>query len=346
MFLGSDALAVGPFTNRVAYLDEGDYVAIDHDRRPDLRRRGPAGRAADRRSSPPRPPWSRRATTATSWKRRSMTSRRAASAPSRPMSTRSPAATAMPGGIDFASARAHPDRRLRHRLHRRPDRQVPDRAAGRPAGRRRDRLGVPLPRAGAAAGHPGHRHVAVGRDRRHPGRPALLPGQGHEERRRGQRRRNRPWPARSTWSGRSTAGPEIGVASTKAFTAQVSVLTALAVAAARARGRSTRPRRQRLVRVLLEAPRLIAESISLEDAVRAVAVEIAKARDVLYLGRGPMYAAGPGRRAEAEGNQLHPRRGLCRRRAEARPDRPGRRARRRSSSWRPSTAISRSRPRT
>ena len=85
-------------------------------------------------------------------------------------------------------------------------------------------------------------------------------------------------------------GVEIGVASTKAFTAQVSVLTALAVAAARARGRIDEAEEQRLVRVLLEAPRLIAESIGLEDAVRAVAVDIAKARDVLYLGRGPMSA--------------------------------------------------------
>jgi glucosamine--fructose-6-phosphate aminotransferase (isomerizing) len=84
-------------------------------------------------------------------------------------------------------------------------------------------------------------------------------------------------------------GPEIGVASTKAFTAQISVLTALAVDAARARGRIDAAEEQRLVHVLLGAPRLIAESINLEDAVKAVAIEISKARDVLFLGRGPMY---------------------------------------------------------
>ena len=67
------------------------------------------------------------------------------------------------------------------------------------------------------------------------------------------------------------------------------MLTALAVAAARARGRIDEAEEQRLVRVLLEAPRLIAESIELEEAVQAVALEVAKARDVLYLGRGPMY---------------------------------------------------------
>jgi glutamine---fructose-6-phosphate transaminase (isomerizing) len=84
-------------------------------------------------------------------------------------------------------------------------------------------------------------------------------------------------------------GPEIGVASTKAFTAQICVLTAVAIAAARARGRIDEAEEQRLVKVLLEAPRLLAESIKLEDAVRGIALEVAKARDVLYLGRGPMY---------------------------------------------------------
>jgi len=85
-------------------------------------------------------------------------------------------------------------------------------------------------------------------------------------------------------------GPEIGVASTKAFTAQVCVLTAIAVAAARARGRIDQAEEERLVRAMIEAPRLIAESIQLEEAVRSVAVEVAKARDVLYLGHGPMSA--------------------------------------------------------
>ena len=85
-------------------------------------------------------------------------------------------------------------------------------------------------------------------------------------------------------------GPEIGVASTKAFTAQVSVMIAIAIAAAKARGRIDDAEEHRLVRVLLEAPRLIAEAIGLEDALKDIAAEIAKAKDVLYLGRGPMSA--------------------------------------------------------
>ena len=87
----------------------------------------------------------------------------------------------------------------------------------------------------------------------------------------------------------TNAGPEIGVASTKAFTSQVAALTALAIAAARQRGRIGDAEEGRLAALLLETPRLIAESLVVEEQVRAIALEIAKARDVLYLGRGPMY---------------------------------------------------------
>jgi len=87
----------------------------------------------------------------------------------------------------------------------------------------------------------------------------------------------------------TNAGPEIGVASTKAFTSQVAALTALAIAAARQRGRIDAAEESRLAALLLETPRLIAESLVVEDAVRVIAQEIAKARDVLYLGRGAMF---------------------------------------------------------
>jgi glucosamine--fructose-6-phosphate aminotransferase (isomerizing) len=85
------------------------------------------------------------------------------------------------------------------------------------------------------------------------------------------------------------AGPEIGVASTKAFTSQVAALTALAIAAARQRGRIEAAEEARLTGVLLEAPRLIAEAILDDGWIPGIAQEIAKARDVLYLGRGAMY---------------------------------------------------------
>ena len=85
------------------------------------------------------------------------------------------------------------------------------------------------------------------------------------------------------------AGPEIGVASTKAFTAQVSALLALAVAAGVARGKIDGQTEGELVKALFEAPRLIAEALQMDAQLKAVAHDVAKASDVLFLGRGPMF---------------------------------------------------------
>ncbi|WP_342148432.1 glutamine--fructose-6-phosphate transaminase (isomerizing) [Methylorubrum sp. SB2] len=85
------------------------------------------------------------------------------------------------------------------------------------------------------------------------------------------------------------AGPEIGVASTKAFSCQLTVLLCLAIAAGRARGTLDAARERALVDALITVPGLMAESVTLEPQVEALAREIAKARDVLYLGRGTSY---------------------------------------------------------
>jgi glucosamine--fructose-6-phosphate aminotransferase (isomerizing) len=85
------------------------------------------------------------------------------------------------------------------------------------------------------------------------------------------------------------AGPEIGVASTKAFTCQLSVLVALAIAAGRARGALDAETERRLCVALLETPRHIVEFLQQEPAIEELGVEIAEARDVLYLGRGLNY---------------------------------------------------------
>ncbi|MDP3403391.1 MAG: glutamine--fructose-6-phosphate transaminase (isomerizing) [Brevundimonas sp.] len=85
------------------------------------------------------------------------------------------------------------------------------------------------------------------------------------------------------------AGPEIGVASTKAFTAQVSALLALAVAAGVARGKIDGQTEGELVKALFEAPRLIAEALQMDADIRAVAQDLSKATDVLFLGRGAMF---------------------------------------------------------
>lgn len=85
------------------------------------------------------------------------------------------------------------------------------------------------------------------------------------------------------------AGPEIGVASTKAFTCQLAVFAALALAFARARGAIDGEIEARLVSDLMAIPGLMAHALKCESAVEALAREISKVRDVLYLGRGTSY---------------------------------------------------------
>src|SRR3954471_3161864 len=85
------------------------------------------------------------------------------------------------------------------------------------------------------------------------------------------------------------AGPEIGVASTKAFSCQLTVLLCLAIAAGRARGTLDASGEARLVEALIRAPGLMAEALSREAAIAGLAREVAQARDVLYLGRGTSY---------------------------------------------------------
>jgi glucosamine--fructose-6-phosphate aminotransferase (isomerizing) len=81
------------------------------------------------------------------------------------------------------------------------------------------------------------------------------------------------------------AGPEIGVASTKAFTCQLSVLACLAVQAARARGKITVEQEQELVQHLAEAPRYASMALKLNKQIEKVAHSLSKVNHVLYLGR-------------------------------------------------------------
>src|SRR5262249_50589736 len=85
------------------------------------------------------------------------------------------------------------------------------------------------------------------------------------------------------------AGPEIGVASTKAFTCQLAVLACLAIAAGRARGTLSTVDEKNLVQELIEVPRLMAEALALEPQIEDLARDLARSRDVLYLGRGTSY---------------------------------------------------------
>ncbi len=85
------------------------------------------------------------------------------------------------------------------------------------------------------------------------------------------------------------AGPEIGVASTKAFTCQLAVMAALAANFARAKGKLSAEDEAEIVKHLSEAPEAMNQALGHDEEIAALAPRIAQARDVLYLGRGPDY---------------------------------------------------------
>ncbi|HEX8167274.1 MAG TPA: glutamine--fructose-6-phosphate transaminase (isomerizing) [Beijerinckiaceae bacterium] len=85
------------------------------------------------------------------------------------------------------------------------------------------------------------------------------------------------------------AGVEVGVASTKAFTCQLTVLLCLAIAAGRARGTLSESQETELVNALIATPGLMADALKLEHRIESLNRELAKATDVLYLGRGTSY---------------------------------------------------------
>lgn len=85
------------------------------------------------------------------------------------------------------------------------------------------------------------------------------------------------------------AGPEIGVASTKAFTCQLTVLALLAIATASARGKLKPDGEKRLVKLLQEVPRHMAEVLSSDEQLKRIAHDLSRAQDVLFLGRGIHY---------------------------------------------------------
>ena len=88
---------------------------------------------------------------------------------------------------------------------------------------------------------------------------------------------------------RTLAGPEIGVASTKAFTCQLAVFACLALALGRARGVLTREQERELVAELIATPGQMAEELNREAQIEPVARDVARATSALYLGRGPSF---------------------------------------------------------
>ena len=287
MFIGSDALAVGPFTHRIAYLDEGDIVAIDHDE----------ARIFDAAGAPAQRPVRTVAASAALVERgnyRHFMEKEIHDQPDACQHTLASyidpiAGAAMaPGGFDFtaidrvqilACGTAYYAGMI--------GKYVFEALAGLPTDaevasefRYRDPAVAPrtLALAISQSGETADTLAALQWCRKRSLATAAIVN-AHESTM--AREVDVLWP--------TNAGPEICVLSTKAFTAQVCVLISLAIMAARQRGRIDEAEERRLVHVLLEAPRLLAQAISMEDAVRVVAHDIAKARDVLYLGRGTMY---------------------------------------------------------
>jgi glucosamine--fructose-6-phosphate aminotransferase (isomerizing) len=288
MFLGSDALAVGPFTNRVIYLEEGDYVAIDHD---SARIFDAAGASVTR----PVKVVPASAVMVEKGNYRHFMEKEIHDQPEGCQRTISAyvdaltARAAMPGGLDFKAL----DRiqivacgtsyiagligkYLIEQLADLPvDVEIASEFRYRQPALRPGSLVIAMSQSGETADT-----LAALRYCKAKGMKSAVVVNAQESTM--AREVDVVWPIH--------CGPEIGVASTKAFTAQVSVMIALAVAAAKARGTIDAAEEQRMVKVMLEAPRLIAEAIGLEDALKDIAFDIAKARDVLFLGRGPMSA--------------------------------------------------------
>src|ERR1700722_2755702 len=286
MFLGSDALAVGPFTNRISHLEDGDYVAIDH--------KGAgifdASGAPVERGLRPVPT---AAALVEKGNYRHFMEKEIYDQPDATQHTLSAYVDAVTGkvsapGLDFsqfdrlqvvacgtASYAGMIGRYLFERLARlSTDVEIASEFRYREPALSPNTLALAISQSGetadtlAALRWCRSRNIATA---------ALV--NAHES----------TMAREAEFFLPTNAGPEIGVASTKAFTSQLAALTALAVAAARQRGHIDDAEEARLAALLMETPRLIAESLLVEDQVRAIALDIAKARDVLYLGRGAMF---------------------------------------------------------
>ncbi len=287
MFLGSDALGVSPFTSRVVYLEDGDHVAIDHH----------GAHIFDQSGAPVQRPFRTVSASPALVEKggyRHFMAKEIHEQPDACQHTLSAyldpvAATAhAPDGFDFtAVARVQivacgtayyaglTAKYLFERLANLPvDVEVASEFRYRDPAISPGTLALAISQSGETADT-----LAALKWCKAQGLATAALVNAHQSSM--AREAGQMWPTH--------AGPEIGVASTKAFTSQVCALTALAIAAAVQRGRIDAAEQSRLVAVLLEAPRLIAEALKVEDAARALAHDLSRARDVLYLGRGAAF---------------------------------------------------------
>ena len=289
MFVGSDALALAPFTDEVAYLEDGDWAVLDP-----RRRCHPRPRRARRCSGPSPARWpplssSTRATIAISWPRRSTSSRRWSATRWRTPSISSSSSVELPQlPFDFAKLGRLSISACGTAFY-----------AGLVAKywfERWARLPVDVDIASE------FRYRQGGLD---PDGGALFISQSGETadtlaslrycREQGQRTLSIVNVRESSIARESDgvlptlAGPEIGVASTKAFTCQLTALACLAIAAGKARGHIGPSLEAELVQALAEVPRHMATVLRDETPYEILAHSLSRARDVLYLGRGQSY---------------------------------------------------------
>ncbi|OYX31299.1 MAG: glutamine--fructose-6-phosphate transaminase (isomerizing) [Caulobacterales bacterium 32-69-10] len=265
MFIGSDALAVGPFTQSVAYLDEGDYVAIDHAGAQVFDATGAAVRRARHQVAAS-------AALVEKGNYRHFMEKEIHEQPDAIQHTLSAyldpvtGRASAPDGFDFAAIpriqivacgtayfAGLTAKYLFERLAGLPvDVEIASEFRYREPAVVPGTLALAISQSGETADT-----LAALRWCKAQGLPTAAVVNSHQSSM--AREADRMWPTH--------AGPEIG----------------------HARGRIDDAATARLVQVLMEAPRLIAETLQREDAIRALSGDLSRARDVLYLGRGPFY---------------------------------------------------------
>ena len=288
MYLGSDALALAPLTQRIAYLDDGDWTVLSRDRaaffdvqgsevQRDIRRTSVSGAAVGRgnyRHFMEKELHEHPAVLGDTLRQMINPGSRAVVLPELPFDLGTvPSLTVSACGSAFYAAQV--GRYWFEQLARLPtDGDVASEFRYRAPPMPQGGLGILVSQSGETADT-----LAALRYMRAQGQHVLSIV-------------NVPESSMARDSDavlQTVAGPEIGVASTKAFTAQLAVLACLALAAGRARGTLTAADEAAMTQALLEVPGRAAEILEHDAPIRRIAARIATARDVLYLGRGSCF---------------------------------------------------------
>ena len=290
MYLGSDAIALAPFTDTISYLEDGDWAVLtrkgveihdDHDAKVERQivKSTASAQLVDKGNHK-------------HFMAKEIHEQPEVVGPhARALHRHGERAGRAAGeaSVRLEKVEAAVDLGLRHGVLCRPRREILVRALRANAGRDRYRVRIPLSRCAARAGRP---RAFSFRSRARPPTHWRPCATRKEHKQHMLSVVNVPTSTIARESDvvmPTLAGPEIGVASTKAFTCQLAVLACLAIAAGRARGELSEADEQKLVRALIEVPRLMAAALTLEPQIEKLAQNLAKARDVLYLGRGTSF---------------------------------------------------------